>query len=84
MAWAFTHSHFNNGIAHLANAHARLAAVRAETWRPHFTNVLLHTVGVLLLFLVVAQMTGALWRSAFVGQSLRFIPARGISRMDFA
>jgi len=28
--------------------------------------VLLHTVVVLLLFLVVAQMTGALWRSAFV------------------
>ncbi len=32
----------------------------------HFTNVLLHTIAVLLLFLVFAQMTGALWRSAFV------------------
>jgi hypothetical protein len=32
----------------------------------HFTNVLLHALGVLLLFLVLRQMTGALWRSAFV------------------
>src|SRR5437870_7677864 len=32
----------------------------------HMTNLLLHTAGVLLLFLVLAQMSGALWRSAFV------------------
>src|SRR5436309_6829523 len=32
----------------------------------HLTNLLLHTAGVLFLFLVLAQMTGALWRSAFV------------------
>ena len=32
----------------------------------HFTNVLLHTMAVLLLFVVLQQMTGALWRSAFV------------------
>jgi protein O-mannosyl-transferase len=32
----------------------------------HFTNVLLHTIAVILLFLVLRQMTGALWRSAFV------------------
>jgi Flp pilus assembly protein TadD len=32
----------------------------------HFTNVLLHTVNTLLLFLVLSQMTGAVWRSAVV------------------
>jgi tetratricopeptide (TPR) repeat protein len=32
----------------------------------HFTNVFLHTAAVLLLFAALRQMTGALWRSAFV------------------
>src|SRR5262249_52511433 len=32
----------------------------------HFTNVLLHTVAVVLLFFALRCMTGALWRSAFV------------------
>jgi len=32
----------------------------------HFTNVLLHTTAVILLFLVLRGMTGALWQSAFV------------------
>src|SRR5262249_47391210 len=32
----------------------------------HFTNVILHTLAVLLLFLVLRQMTGLLWQSAFV------------------
>src|SRR5436309_10966572 len=32
----------------------------------HLTNLLLHTAGVLFLFLVLARMTEALWRSAFV------------------
>src|SRR6516164_9842780 len=32
----------------------------------HFTNVLLHCLAVVLLFVALQQMTGALWRSAFV------------------
>lgn len=32
----------------------------------HLTNLLLHICSVILLFLVLRQMTGALWRSAFV------------------
>ena len=32
----------------------------------HFSNVLFHTIAVVLLFLALQQMTGALWRSAFV------------------
>jgi tetratricopeptide (TPR) repeat protein len=32
----------------------------------HLTNVVLHTIAIVLLFLTLRQMTGALWRSAFV------------------
>jgi len=32
----------------------------------HFINVLLHGLSASMLFLVLRQMTGALWRSAFV------------------
>jgi protein O-mannosyl-transferase len=32
----------------------------------HATNVVLHTIAVLLLFRVLRQMTGAVWKSAFV------------------
>src|SRR5438046_723561 len=32
----------------------------------HLTNVALHTIAVILLFLVLQQMTGTLWQSAFV------------------
>jgi protein O-mannosyl-transferase len=32
----------------------------------HLTNVVLHTIAVVLLFLVLQQMTGAIWQSAFV------------------
>ena len=32
----------------------------------HATNVILHTIAVLLLFWVLQQMTGALWKSALV------------------
>jgi protein O-mannosyl-transferase len=32
----------------------------------HFTNIVLHTIAVVLLFLVLQQMTRAIWQSAFV------------------
>ena len=32
----------------------------------HLTNVLLHAASVIMLFLALRKMTGALWRSAFV------------------
>src|SRR5438034_3016094 len=32
----------------------------------HFTNIVLHTIAVVLLFLVLKQMTGAIWQSTFV------------------
>src|SRR6266480_269580 len=64
---AFTHSHARNWhplttISHMLDCH--LYGLKAG-WH-HFTNVLLHTVAVLLLFAVLRDMTGAFWRSAFV------------------
>jgi tetratricopeptide (TPR) repeat protein len=42
----------------------------------HLTNVLLHSATVILLFLVLRQMTGALWRSAFVAAVFAIHPLR--------
>ncbi len=65
--WAFTSGHANNWhpltwLTHMLDyqVYGRNAGGH------HFTNVLLHTIAVLLLFLLFTQMTGALWRSAFV------------------
>ena len=67
IAWAFTHIHAENWhpvttISHMLDC--QLYGLKAGGH--HFTNVLLHTVAVVLLFLVLQQMTGAIWRSAFV------------------
>jgi tetratricopeptide (TPR) repeat protein len=42
----------------------------------HFTSVFLHTIGVLLLFLLVRQLTGSLWRSAFFAAVFAIHPQR--------
>jgi len=42
----------------------------------HLTNVFLHTATVILLFLVLRQMTGAFWRSAFVAAVFAIHPLR--------
>jgi predicted Zn-dependent protease len=42
----------------------------------HFTNVLLHTLAAMLLFLALQQMTGAVWRSAFVAAVFAIHPLR--------
>lgn len=42
----------------------------------HFTNVLLHTCAVLLLFFVLRRMTGSAWRSAFVAAIFAIHPLR--------
>jgi protein O-mannosyl-transferase len=65
--WAFTHTPCNNWhpltiISHMLDC--QLYGLKPAGH--HFTNVFLHTLAVILLFLVLRQMTGALWRSAFV------------------
>jgi len=42
----------------------------------HLTNVLLHLTSVLLLFLILREMTGTLWRSAFVAAFFAIHPLR--------
>ena len=64
---AFTRSHGYNWhplttISHMLDCQI----YGAKAGGHHFTNVALHSIAVLLLFLVFRQMTGTLWRSAFV------------------
>ena len=67
IGWALTHIHSENWhplttITHMLDC--QLYGLKAGGH--HFTNVLLHTIAVVLLFVVLQQMTGAPWPSAFV------------------
>jgi tetratricopeptide (TPR) repeat protein len=64
---AFTHTHARNWhplttLSHMLDC--QLFGLNAGGH--HLTNVILHSISVLLLFLVLKQMTDALWQSAFV------------------
>jgi protein O-mannosyl-transferase len=64
---AFVHTHARNWhplttLSHMLDC--QLFGLKAGGH--HFTNVLLHIVSVVLLFLVLRQMTTAFWQSAFV------------------
>jgi protein O-mannosyl-transferase len=77
IAWAFTHIHAMNWhplttISHLLDC--QLHGLNAG-WH-HFTNVLLHSLAAILLFLALQQMTGAVWRSAFVAAVFAIHPLR--------
>jgi protein O-mannosyl-transferase len=45
----------------------------------HLTNVVLHSIGAVLVFLVLLQATGALWRAAFVAAFFAIHPLRAES-----
>jgi tetratricopeptide (TPR) repeat protein len=67
MASAFTSQHARNWhplttISHMLDC--QLYGLKAGGH--HATNIVLHTIAVLLLFAVVRQMTGTVWRSAIV------------------
>lgn len=77
IAWAFTHIHSMNWhplttISHMLDCQLYGLKVGGH----HFTNVLLHIVAVMLLFLGLLQMTGAFWRSAFVAAMFSIHPLR--------
>ena len=64
---AFTHTHAHNWhplttVSHMLDCQL----YRLNAGAHHLTNVILHTIAVLLLFLVLKQMTAAFWQSAFV------------------
>ena len=80
IGWAFTHVvggnwHPLTTISHMLDC--QLFGLNAGGH--HFTNVVLHTVAVLLLFLVLRNMTGMLWRSAFVAAVFAIHPLRAES-----
>jgi Flp pilus assembly protein TadD len=67
VVWAFTHT--VGGNWHPLTVISHMLDCQLYGLKPaghHFTNVLLHTIAVILLFLVLRQMTGKLWPSAFV------------------
>lgn len=75
--WAFTHLHAGNWhpvtwISHMLDA--QLYGLRPGGH--HLSNVLIHAATAILLFLVLRQMTGALWRSAFVAAVFAIHPLR--------
>jgi protein O-mannosyl-transferase len=73
---AFTHTHARNWhplttVSHMLDC--QLFGLNAG--HHHLTNVILHTISVLLLFLVLKQMTGGLWQSAFVAALFAIHPS---------
>jgi tetratricopeptide (TPR) repeat protein len=75
--WAFTHVHSANWhpltwISHMLDC--QFYGLNAGGH--HLTNILLHTTATILLFLVLRQMTGFLWRSAFVAAVFAIHPLR--------
>jgi Tfp pilus assembly protein PilF len=80
VGWAFTHEQVANWIPLTTLSH--LLDCQMFGLRPgghHLVNVLLHTAGVVLLFLVLRRMTGRLWRSAFVAAVYAIHPLRAES-----
>src|SRR6266550_4789657 len=67
IVWAFAHTHARNW--HPLATLSHMLDCQIFDLKPaghHFTNVLLHTLAVLLVFFALRKMTGTVWRSAFV------------------
>ena len=77
VSWAFTHIHSMNWHPLTTMSHmldCQLYGLKAG-WH-HFTNILLHSLAAVLLFLALQRMTRALWRSAFVAAVFAVHPLR--------
>ena len=75
--WLLTHSHAN--LWHPLTTLSHMADCQIYGLKPgghHFTNVLLHNIGAVLLFLVLRRMTANIWRSAFVATIFAIHPMR--------
>jgi protein O-mannosyl-transferase len=77
IVWALTygkigHWHPLTWVTHMADCQAYGLWAGGH----HLTNVALHAVAVVLLFLVLREMTGSLWRSAFVAAVFAIHPLR--------
>jgi tetratricopeptide (TPR) repeat protein len=65
--WAFQNTEASNWhpltwLSHMADCQL----FGLHPWGHHLTNVLLHAINAVLLFVVLRRMTGAVWRSLFV------------------
>lgn len=77
IVWAFTHVYASNWhpltwVSHMLDCQFYGLNPSGH----HLTNVLLHATTAILLFLVLRQMTGTLWRSAFVAALFAIHPLR--------
>jgi tetratricopeptide (TPR) repeat protein len=81
--WLLTHSHAD--LWHPLTTLSHMLDCQIYGLKPaghHFTNVLLHNIGAVLLFLVLCRMTdrpsrtGTIWRSAFVAAIFAVHPMR--------
>jgi len=80
VGWAFTHPQVSNWIPLTTLSHmldCQLFGLQAG--RHHLVNVLWHAANAVLLFLALRQMTGSLWRSAFVAALFAVHPLRAES-----
>jgi len=80
IAWAFTHWPSTNWFP-LKNI-SHMIEFQFFGFNPgafHLTNLFLHTIAALLLFLLLRQMTGSSWRSAFVAAIFAIHPLRAES-----
>jgi len=77
LKWLLTHSHAS--LWHPLTTLSHMADCQIYGLRPaghHFTNVVLHNLGAVLLFLVFRAMTGCIWQSAFVATIFAIHPMR--------
>jgi protein O-mannosyl-transferase len=77
IVWAFTHLHAANWhpvtwISHMLDCQLYGLSPGGH----HLTNLLIHVATAILLFLILRQMTGTFWRSAFVAAVFAIHPLR--------
>ena len=65
--WVFCHQVANNWHPLTVLSHMLDCQIFGlDSWGHHLTNVLLHAVNTILLFLLLHRLTGAIWRSLVV------------------
>ncbi len=80
LRWVFTHVHADNWHPLTTLSHMLDAQLYGlQPWGHHLTNVVLHAVATVLLFLALRSLTGALWRSAFAAALFAIHPLRAES-----
>ena len=78
--WAFSHTQTGNWVPLTTLSHmldCQLFGLRAGGH--HLVNILWHAATTVLLFLLLRQMTGSLWRSAFIAAIFAIHPLRAES-----